>query len=335
MERTKKYKKSEDEERFLNELNRSLVQLERELIADFIEPAYPTVFIVGPQRSGTTLLMQMMLRYFSVGYVSNLVARFWMAPYVGLLINRPYFRNAQFDPELASDLGYTQGHDGPHEFGYFWGRWFGHGKTHCLDESELESIDSALLSKELAAMESVHDLPFVFKNLIYCSLNIPFLSDILPKSIFLTCVRDPLFVAQSTLESRERLYGTRRAWIGLRPSEVEDLEPYDPVRQVAGQVVLAQKRIREDLSALSGNRWIEVSYKELCEAPEACLERIKRKVSALGGPLGRTGAGIGPVRHTDHLRLSKEDVALLKRCIREYEEAPIRRFRQGRLPGSQ
>ncbi|NBO54134.1 MAG: hypothetical protein EBU84_05990, partial [Actinobacteria bacterium] len=40
----------------------------------------PLVFIVGVPRSGTTLLSQLFSRFLDVGYIDNIVARFWANP---------------------------------------------------------------------------------------------------------------------------------------------------------------------------------------------------------------------------------------------------------------
>ena len=40
-------------------------------------------FIVGLPRSGSTLLQQILISRYSVGYVSNIVGKFWGNPMVG------------------------------------------------------------------------------------------------------------------------------------------------------------------------------------------------------------------------------------------------------------
>ena len=41
---------------------------------------YPPIFIVGPPRSGTTLVYQALIEYLDVGYLSNFHGWFWGAP---------------------------------------------------------------------------------------------------------------------------------------------------------------------------------------------------------------------------------------------------------------
>ena len=40
----------------------------------------PIIFVMGLPRSGTTPLVQLLVQKFKLGYVTNLVARFWESP---------------------------------------------------------------------------------------------------------------------------------------------------------------------------------------------------------------------------------------------------------------
>ncbi|MFW5879616.1 MAG: sulfotransferase, partial [bacterium] len=58
-------------------------------------PQLPVIFIVGLPRSGTTPLAQMMVQRFRLGYVTNLIAKFWNSPELGIALTK----------ELSSDPG--------------------------------------------------------------------------------------------------------------------------------------------------------------------------------------------------------------------------------------
>ena len=114
-------------------LNDALAPLEQALIEEFEAPTEPLVFIVGAPRSGTTLLTQLLISQYEIGYVSNLIARFWKAPYLGLLLAKE-IRDPDRPPDVgfSSDRGFTSGYEGPHEFGYFWRRWFDYQESHSV-----------------------------------------------------------------------------------------------------------------------------------------------------------------------------------------------------------
>ncbi|MFW9846428.1 MAG: hypothetical protein ACFFD6_06760, partial [Candidatus Thorarchaeota archaeon] len=83
--RTDKYRKDQDSEDILREINRILEPLELEEIEGFSAPEFASLFILGAPRSATTLIHQLVADTGVFGYISNYLARFWAAPYIGAL----------------------------------------------------------------------------------------------------------------------------------------------------------------------------------------------------------------------------------------------------------
>src|SRR5438105_462788 len=68
----------------------------------------PIIYLVGLPRSGTTLLSQLVSRQLEVGYINNLVARFWLRPSVGVRLSNALLGGHRRDAiELASTFGVT------------------------------------------------------------------------------------------------------------------------------------------------------------------------------------------------------------------------------------
>ena len=84
--RKDEYKKVDIQEHVLEIMNKTLLPTEIELIEKFEKPKLPVIFIVGAQRSGTTLLMQLMTQYFELSYPNNFIARYWDSPYIGAIL---------------------------------------------------------------------------------------------------------------------------------------------------------------------------------------------------------------------------------------------------------
>jgi hypothetical protein len=61
-------------------LDLALVARERERLARAAAPRLPIVFVMGPPRSGTTLLALSLIRALRVAYIPNLTALFPRAP---------------------------------------------------------------------------------------------------------------------------------------------------------------------------------------------------------------------------------------------------------------
>src|SRR5690554_1355071 len=204
--RKKYYKKDDFQERYLNKINDALIPVNKEMMGEIPSSNFfPPVFIVGVQRSGTTLLDQLIINHFSVAYPTNFLARFWKAPLAGALLSE----SLNFNNEVLnynSDLGYTQGLNGPHEFGYFWNYWFPYDAYEKeFSQTCQNDQDFVNLINQLTAF---YQKPMVFKNLHKPSFNIELLSRLFPSAIFLNVEREPIFVAQSTYESRIKLFGS-------------------------------------------------------------------------------------------------------------------------------
>jgi len=318
-DRTPLYRKDPDQEQRLRNLNALLAPLEEQLICQFDKPKLPIVFIVGVPRSGTTLLAQILAQTDVFSYVSNFVARFWMAPYVGMLIEDSLgIRKTQCSQSFVSRFGVTEGWTGPHEFGYFWSRWFHFDETHKLRNKELAEIDRDRLRKELAALESVYNKPLFFKNLT-CGLQIAFLAELLEKSVFVLCYRHPVYNMQSLLLSREKVLGDRSYWFSLRPKEYPTLVSLSPYDQVAGQVYYILKDIEAAFSSLSPERFMQVRYEDLCSRPRAEVNRIVDAVRRLGTRVDWKPDTI-PERFesTDVQRVSDEEFQRLREAAKRY-----------------
>ena len=281
--RLDQYRKDPDKEAQLAQMNERLAPLQSQLVAQFHQPQQPLVWIIGAPRSGTTLLSQLLARSDGYSYITNFVARFWKAPYLGAMIQQSI--GLETDPSdlgLDSQLGVTSSWSGPHEFGYFWRRWFPFGETHKLTEEQLRKIDSKRLASELAAVESVTHKPLFMKNLT-CGLQALWLAEAFPRSLFVLVRRDPVYNAQSLLRARQELYGDTTTWLSLRPPEYRSLVPLTPVQQVVGQVYFTLRDIQRSLGQLHENNWIEIGYEDLCRQPQELVKSIGEAVEDLGG----------------------------------------------------
>lgn len=318
--RVTKYQKDPHREEQLRQLNKMLAPLEMELIRSFELPRLPIIFIVGAPRSATTLMSQMMTTTGGFGHISNFVARFWMAPLVGARIELALGINEHhIEPTYNSLFGVTKGLSGPHEFGYFWERWFSFKVTHKLSPHEITQIDTSNLQKELAAIESVYNKPLLFKNLT-CGLQISLLATLFPKSIFVVCLRQPLFNAQDLLMSREERLGNSKHWLSLRPSEYPRLKELHYHEQVVAQIYFTMRDIQSSLEALQyNNRFTYVHYEDLCRQPKIELSRVIQLVEQHTGTLSWNTDFI-----PEHFRLDNEqkiddhDFRLLRNACIKY-----------------
>ncbi len=255
----------------LTELNDALADADSVATRVFTRPENPIVFIAAPPRTASTLFVQAVASRFHVGYVSNVLARFYKAPYFGALLERELLTNASsFVSTFQSSYGNTEGPYEPHEWGWFWKSWLGlTGDEHYCRADHIP--DAAGLAAKLAAVESVKTAPLLFDN-VYAMANISLLRKALGRVLVVHIDRDPFFVCNSILNARFKRHGDIRAWYGHRPRRIgEILEIEDPVAQVVHQVAAIRDETDRDLADFPESDILRVRYEDFLEEPEGAV----------------------------------------------------------------
>jgi len=265
---------------FLNQLNQVTkditLQKEKNLSLN-IAP----IFIIGVPRSGTTLLTQLLISSFELGYIDNISAKFWNNPQVGVTLSNditPFYE--RIIAEYSSSFGFTKGPFGPHEFGYFWKRWFNYGDTHELDPEQLLSINQTEIKNTIDLLLNHFQIPFLFKNAVAITLQIEFIAKIFPEALFILSSREPIYNAQSLLQCRYKYSGSKNKWFSAKPKEYTTLKNLSIYDQVAGQVFYCEKKIHQ-VYKHNETRFINISYTKLCAQPQKIIETVADKFSNL------------------------------------------------------
>ena len=192
--RRPEFQRNQKLEDLLNELELVLSPVEEELLEDFRVPKFPILLLIGGPRTGSTVFMQWLANLGVFSYPTNLLSRFFYAPYIGakiqiLLTDPAYsYKNEIFnfsnDINFKSDLGKTAGALAPNDFWYFWRRFIPNKIPRYISNIEEKTINGEKFVAEIAAMESVFKKPFAMKAMIL-EQNIPFLSKLFEKAIFI------------------------------------------------------------------------------------------------------------------------------------------------------
>jgi len=292
--------------------NRLVQPLERMLVRTHRDPSVPLLFIVGVPRSGTTLLYQLMCTHLDVGYVSNAMARWWMAPIAAARFRSPLSQESR-PLSLASDLGRSEGPDGPHEFGWFWQFHLHHEDNDDLDADELDARDFRSAKAELEGLAGYLNRPLVLKALVHVPYKITWLKAQLPQARFIWIHRDPVFVGQSILKAREDRFADPNRWLSVRPRDVSRWTSRSPYEQVAHQIVDLTAAMNRAFASLGSNDGLHVEYDRLVRQPDAELRRI----AEFSGADVRLDTGLADLElETRNLmRLPSEDVGVLRQLL--------------------
>lgn len=315
--RLNEYKKDDLVESVMEATNQRLQDLHLMISETYNTPKYPVIFIVGAQRSGTTLLMQSMINYFRLFYANNLIARFYKAPYVGAYLYKSLFKNLDnLEVGYSSDLGYTESIHGPHEFGYFWRRWFPYD---AYDKNFTEEAYApGALAHELATLESVFEVPLVFKNITICDFNIERLARELPTALFINIERDPIYCMQSTYLSRLKMYGTDKEWMGVKPPEYHLLKEMPVFDQIAGQLHYTKEHIDASLKKISPERSVKVQYEHFVEKPSEVMQDIFEMAQSNGFEIERRDKIEPSISSTNNKKLSDADFEKIIKALNQY-----------------
>lgn len=322
--RTTKFKRNNNLEDFLNEINDDLWSSETKLLR-LKEPEYPLIFVMGSLRSGTTLMTQW-LANLGFAYPTNLMSRFYKTPIIAskiqlLLTDERYnYRNELRDfnsgIDFSSENGKTKGALAPNEFWYFWRRFLPFKELDYLPTQELfEKVDIDTLKSEFAGIVDVFQKPFALKGMIL-NYNIDFLDKVFDKAIFIYTKRDPLTNIESALKAREKQLGSIDEWYSFKIPEYEELKKLNPYEQVTGQIYNINKAVENGLENVTEHKKISLNYEDFCENPKNFYDELVSKLKFQGCEIDSKYKGEDKFEVT---RKSVDDEKILKAYYKFYK----------------
>jgi len=298
--RTESFKRNPSLESFLREINDNLYEAEKKILEKKV-PEFPIVFIMGPLRSGSTLITQWLANSGIVAYPTNLMSRFYKAPIMGakiqmLLTDERYnFRNEIRDfnskVDFSSENGKTKGALAPNEFWYFWKNFLPETtRDYWKNEELFAQADIEKMLGEFAGITDVFQKPFALKgmNLNY---NIDFLDKVFEKAVFIHSKRDPLTNIASILKARERQLGSIEKWYSFKIPEYETLAKCSPYEQAAGQVHYINQAVEKGLEHVPEHKKITIQYEDFCKNPKYFYDELIQKMNKQGCRIDKPYSG--------------------------------------------
>lgn len=254
----------------------------------------PNLFIFGLPRSGTTLLYQLLAYSLDIGYISNLAARFWMAPRTGAMLAQSVLGDRR-DGSFQSDYGKSLDPSGPHEFSYFWQQWLNMRTVEAAVRfsSQDEQVDWPGLCRVLCGVQDVFQRGLVHKTNWVANVA-GGVARHLPMPLFIYIERSPLAVALSILKARHAYYGRPDTWWATYPPSYPEIQVLPFAEQIARQVVDLRATYRMVLDSLDPALVVRLHYDTVCCNPAAVIEEICERVRRSHGvtiDLARTPPG--------------------------------------------
>lgn len=261
----------------LNKINNSLEEIE--LDENNLKPK-PHVWVIGLPRSGTTLTMQLLSQHLNVGYVNNIMARFWKTPLLGAKLSQILLGENRSEL-YSSDYGSTSDLAGPHEFSYFWHNLFkikDHKKVNFSKISKEIQWDKVFYV--LNNVASLMPSPMIYKAM-WPGYFLNNFFKMFPNSLYLVVERPILEVAASLTVAREKYYGNRQEWWSMTFDGYEKTLNFSYSDQIAIQLRKLSQIYFKPLKNLSKENVMFVKYEDICKSPYEFINSVKLKINSI------------------------------------------------------
>jgi len=282
-----------------------LKHLERHFLTtyqtDYSDEEIGPIFIVGAPRTGSTLLLQLLLNRYHFCYISNIASFFHSCPSTVTFLAQRILREYG-NKDLKSEYGYVSGLMAPSEAGPLMECWFGRDLTR-IDVS-YRNID--LVKQSMSAISHIMGGPFLFKSM-KLSLKVEDLAEIFPKALFANIKREPIYTAQSIILTRRKLLNSDSEWWSYELPNMEEFMKLEPFEQVALQIKTIWDLIEAGKRQLGPWKFIEVTYDDLCHSTKETLSLFKKRCSGNGLILKERGELTSRLKKSERRLLSKSE----------------------------
>ncbi len=274
------------------------------------EAKLPIIFIVGPPRSGTTLVAQTLIRHLPVAYINNLTALFPRSPIsINSFFDRPLRNERQGD---RSYFGKTAGFWGQNDALHIWDRWLGTDRT--TFPAELNEDRRQKMKAFFGAYETFSGRPLIAKN---NNMNAfaHLIADALPTATFICLQRSPRALAQSLLISRQQIQGSSKHRYGLVDPERKEQPVDDAIADVCRQIRYFRDLEETQRARIGAERFWTLSYEAFCQNPSALVAKVADEILRMACPDGQPSS-IKPFNISKTDKLNPTDLAHLEAQLR-------------------
>lgn len=273
---------------------------------------HPSLFIIGPPRSGSTIFYQLVSSLLDIGYVDNLANLSRQNPFFGMELSQLRFKGKSHQ-SYSSNYGRTSedGLHAPAEALFFY-KWFPRDR-HYTEPSDLSPKQSSELCETMNGMINRIDKPLVIKNLSF-SLRLQVLREFMPDSRYLLVRRDPLYTIQSVLMGmRKNNQPENKVW-GILPRDFKELEGLDPIEMVVRQVNSIERQIYSDLKKIPDDKVLIVDYEKLGDNLDLILDEVIRLCKP--SLVKKTTGTLPEIKTQNRIMLPDDEIEAIKAYIK-------------------
>lgn len=267
--------------------SRCVGTLERGLL-NRIDGSTVPVFVIGPARSGTTLLYQALVHELNAGAVRQRVALFPYTPVLASRLSSTLCRDGEGAGRFSSSYGRESGCNGLVQGHEIWARWFPWESRECY----LSDDEADRFRRTVVGLARFENSPFIIKwPGFVCYLDD--LYRLFPGALFVFIDRQTEPLVRSIAQGRIRLRGNLDETISRSPSGGHLDGSEGGLEGILKYVGSVRNRIARFRFEVGEEQVLSVSYEGLCQAPGAVVDDVVVKYNKLTG--GRVnGQGVSP-----------------------------------------
>jgi len=262
----------------ISEINNS-IKVERFFIENLkLENMYPPLFLVGPPRSGTTLIFLHVLNNFNFGFFPN-ISKAHPEACISYALD---VGKHEFEPTYDNTYGDIEGNFQPSDGWDIFNRYFPK-----YDLSQLIKVDKLYELKNIYYFfEKLYAAPILNKN-IGNSIRIEHLHKLFPNAIFIWIQRELTDNVLSLMEVRKDLKAPLDLWWCTPPPQFYNKKYDNELEMTASQILGLNAAIKESLSQINANQWLKIDYEDFCDHPDHVINWIESIYKDLQVPVRR------------------------------------------------
>lgn len=239
----------------------------------------PIIFIIGIQRTGSTVVSQFIADTFPFFPIGNFSTFFRKSSYIPYKIFSKFYKSGK-NRNYKNFYGISTGHFSIGDAYEFWDQWF--GKDHYSVPSSIDEDTCKSIRKHMNNIYRACNQPLVTKN-NRNSLMIEFLHQIFPNAFFIVVERKPLSVIRSTVKASKVFFNKRGALWGLKPHKNFEANSYENISEAATvQYLELKKQIDNQLKNLPDSAYSKIDYEKFCSNPihyqDVIFEKINKQI---------------------------------------------------------
>lgn len=270
----------------------------------------PMILILGGSRSGTTLLYQTLAQYLPVSYFNNLSVSFSRAPITGGKLFNRFLRKRKGN--FNNYYGSVSGFNGPNDGFHIWNRWLGEDRNSVPENIGAEKTEE--MKRFFDAWAEAFGQPFLNKN-NRNSLCVKLFTETFPNMYFVEIRRDPVYVTQSLIQSREAVQGSKYVAWGLGSQDSDPSQnPLGYVDDICAQVHQVEQELDEGKGLVDPDKYIQVRYETFCENPQSVVQAVSKQIWGNELPESEL-TGLEPFKATNRQKISDEEFERIQACV--------------------